>query len=88
MAIPFRFNSIWLNDEKILGLIQREWNLQHYEPPNYIWESKLISLQYALKRWVKKGFKNPNNHKIKLQIDLATLQSRMEVDEVTPVYLK
>ena len=45
-------------------------------------------MRSALKRWVKEGFKNPNDHKIKLQSDLATLQSRMEVDEVTPAYLK
>ena len=44
-------------------------------------------MRYALNLWVKEGFKNPNNHKIKVQSDLATLQSHMEVDEVNPVFL-
>ena len=44
-------------------------------------------MRSSLKRWIKEGFKNPNQHKIELQIDLATLQSCMEVDEVTPAFL-
>ena len=86
-VIPFRFNPILLQDETILSLIQEEWNLQYFGSPNYIWESKLRSMRSSLKRWIKEGFKNPNQHKIELQIDLATLQSRMEVDEVTPTFL-
>ena len=72
---------------EIIGLIQKEWNLQYFESPSYIWESKLRSVWSSLKRWVKAGFKNPSHHKIKLQNDLATLQSHMKVDEVTPAFL-
>ena len=69
-------------------LIQGEWNLQHYESPNYSWESKLRSVRYSSKKWVKEDFKNPNSHKIKLQSDLAAIQSRMKANEVTPMNLK
>ena len=71
-----------------MELIQREWNIQHDKSPSYIWESKLRSARAALKKWVKEYFENPNKKKIKLQSELAAMQSRMEVDEVNPTHLK
>ena len=77
-----------MHDDKILDLIQREWNLQHYGSLSYIWESKLRSARAALKKWVKEYFENPNKKKIKLQSELAAMQSRMEVGEMAPTHLK
>ena len=71
-----------------MELIQREWNLQHFRSRSYFWESKLRTVRATLNKWVKEGFESPNKHKIKLQGELATMQSRMEVDEVNPTHLK
>ena len=71
-----------------MELIQREWNLQHFGSPNYIWESKLRLVRETLKKWVKEGFENPNKQKIILQSDLAAMHLRMEVEEVFIEHLK
>ena len=42
----------------------------------------------TLNKWVKEDFENPNKQKIKLQSEFATMQSRMEVEEVYPAHLK
>ena len=86
--IPFRFNLIWLHDAKIMELIQREWNLQHFVSPSYIWESKLRTVRAALKKWVKEGFEDPNKQKINLQRNLIAMHLKMEVEEVFTKNLK
>ena len=71
-----------------MELIQREWNLQHFGSPSYIWESKLRTMRAALKKWVKEGFEDPNKQKINLQRELGTMESIMEVEEVSLEHLK
>ena len=57
--IPFRFNLIWLHDAKIMELIQREWKLQHFGSPNYIWESNLRAIRSSLKKWESTSYSEP-----------------------------
>ena len=73
---------------KIMELIQREWNTYHFGSPSYIWESKLRAVKVALKKWAKEDFVDPIKQKISLQRQLAALQSRMEVEEVSIKHLK
>ena len=45
-------------------------------------------MKASLKKWVKEDFEEPTKQKISLQRDLAALQSKMEVEEVSTKHLK
>ena len=59
--IPFCFNSIWLQDGKIIDIIKNTWNLQGQGSPSYIWEPKLRCVYFVIKNWVKNDHKNPSH---------------------------
>ena len=71
-----------------MELIQREWNLQHFGSPSYIWESKLRTVRAALKKCMKEGFEDLNKQKINLQREIAAMQFRLEVEEMSTEQLK
>ena len=77
-----------MHDVKIMELIQRKWNTHHFGSPSYIWESKLRAMKVALKKWAKEDFEEPTKQKISSKRDLAALQRRMEVEELSTKHLK
>ena len=85
--IPFRFNPLWLQEAEVKEIVQKAWNSNIYGSPSYIWESKLREVHYALKKWEKVSFKGPTLQQNQIQEDLATLQRKMEREEVITHYL-
>ena len=81
--IPFCFNSSFLHEEKVMGLIKNAWILSCVGSPSFIWENKLRNVRYELKEWVKMEYKNPSSRKSQLQYGLVALQSKMENEEIT-----
>ena len=71
--IPFWFNSSWLHEEKVMGLIKNAWSWTCIGSPSFFWESKLRKVHYELKEWVKTEYKNRGSRKMQLQSGLAAL---------------
>ena len=46
--IPFRLNPIWIHNAKTLDIIHSVWNSNFSSSPNFIWETKLRVVHYAL----------------------------------------
>ena len=44
-------------------------------------------MKVALNKWAKEDFEEPTKQKISLQRDLAALQSKMEVEEVSTKHM-
>ena len=81
--IPFRFNSLWLNNDNTLEIIHTAQNSTFLSSPNFIWESKLRVVRSALKNWATSFYYEPTLKKNNLQADLISLHSKMEHEEVT-----
>ena len=82
--IPFRFNALWLQEEKSMTIIRDAWRADISGSPSFVWESKLRRVRRDLKAWVKLDYTSASSKKNQLQSELSTLHSRMEREEITP----
>ena len=71
--IPFRFNSLWLNNDNTLEIIHTAWNSTFLSSPNFIWESKLRVVRSALKNWATSFYYEPTLKKNNIQVELDSL---------------
>jgi hypothetical protein len=85
--LPFRFNPLWIDNPVTLPLIQQAWSSPFSGSPNFIWESKLKAVKNSLKDWVKSSFIPPHRERLEKEEKLASIQQRLEEEEVTEALL-
>jgi len=80
--IPFRFSSLWLQQEGFQEMVSEAWNRPVQGSPFYVWEEKLRGLKRRLKEWAR-TLKSPSS-KRKVALDsLAAHQLSAENSVVT-----
>lgn len=76
---PFRFENMWLRDEKLYGLIAKWWDEVRVGKNSklYLFSQKLQHIKSKLKEWNKEHFKNIFEEKERVEAELSTLNEKI-----------
>jgi hypothetical protein len=85
--LPFRFNPLWIDNPITLPLIQHVWSSPFLGSPNFICKSKLKAVKNSLKEWAKSSFIPLHRERLEKEEMLASIQQRLEEEEVTETLL-
>jgi len=86
--IPFRFSPQWNEREGFLDTVKEAWSKPINGSTSYVWEQKLKATKQALKDWIKKPTHTPTEQRKEAAHSLQTLQSDMEIKEITTEVLE
>jgi hypothetical protein len=86
--LPFRYNPLWSQNEKVLELVKQVWKTWIIGSPNFIWEQKLKLVKSAIKDWAKIHYISPTKEKEQIHTNLDILQFGMDKVEITKKLLE